>query len=223
MINKDTLLFGSFSRTAGNMGSMIFNTCFQYHNINAIYKSFSVNNIENAINAAKCLNFSGFAVSMPFKTEIIQYLDFTDEIVKKTNSCNTVINKNNVLYGYNTDYTSVKEYLINVYGNTTINNGHMYILGNGSYSRTVQFCCNELFIKYTIITRDNWDEIKNIKNSIIFNCTPEQCISYDRNSNFFIDCLNTSETGKILAKKQAAIQYKLYLNKEFPFEHVFEL
>tara|TARA_A100001015_G_C15000892_1_gene718453 strand:+ start:1512 stop:2165 length:654 start_codon:yes stop_codon:yes gene_type:complete len=214
-INKDTLLFGSFSIKAGSVGCKIFNTCFQYHNINAIYKSFSVKNIEEAINAAKCLNFSGFAVSMPFKTQIIKYLDYSDEIVNKTNSCNTVLIKNSKLFGFNTDYMSVMSYLENLNNSKKIN--EIYILGNGSYSGTVQICCKELKIKYNIIVRKDWDKIKNIKNSTIFNCTPVENIKIDH-TNYFINCINTSKTGQILAKKQASIQYKLYTDQDFPLK-----
>ena len=214
-INKNTLLFGSFSIKAGNVGCKLFNTCFQYHEINAIYKSFSIKNISDAIISAKCLNFSGFAVSMPFKTDIIQYLDEVDEIVKKTQSCNTVINKGSKLYGYNTDYTAVKSYLLDHLNDFTINK--IFILGNGSYSGTVQICCKELNIEFEVITRKNWYKIQSIKNGVFFNCTPVENIIFDP-TNLFIDCINTTETGKDLAKRQAAIQYKLYTGKEFPLK-----
>jgi shikimate dehydrogenase len=72
-IDKDTLLFGSFSEKAGNVGCLIFNKCFQYYKLNAIYKSFSIDNLHDAIISAKCLGFSGFAVSMPFKNKILTY------------------------------------------------------------------------------------------------------------------------------------------------------
>ena len=83
MINKDTLLFGSFSKKAGNNGCIIFNKCFLFYNINAIYKSFSIDKLDEAIISALCLKFSGFAVSMPYKSEIIPYLSEFDDIVKK--------------------------------------------------------------------------------------------------------------------------------------------
>jgi shikimate 5-dehydrogenase len=211
-INKDTLVFGSFSKKAGNVGCKIFNNAFKLHKINAIYKSFSVDNIEKAIQSAKFLNFSGFGISMPYKTEVIKYIDILDDNVIKTQSCNTIVNKNNILYGYNTDYIAVREFLIEFEYNKE---KFFFILGNGSYSKTVQICCKELDIKYKIITRDNWDAIKNIKNSTIFNCTPVTDIKFDKETNRFIDCINTTKTGYILAKKQAAIQYKIYTQLEF--------
>lgn len=210
MINKDTLFFGSFSKKAGNIGCIIFNKCFEYYNINAIYKSFSVNNLNDAVISARCLGFSGFAVSMPFKNEIISYLDKKDEIVEKTSSCNTVVIKNGKLEGYNTDYYSIYNYL-----DSLKIEKKMYILGNGSYSKNAQICCKELNIEFEIIMRENWNKILLIENSIIFNCTPAENIKF-HDSNIFIDCNINSESGKKLALKQASLQFELYTSLNFP-------
>ena len=210
MIDKNTKLYGSFSIKAGSVGCRIFNTSFKYDNINAIYKSFSIENIEDAVKSAKCLSFSGFAVSMPFKSQIIKFLDETDEIVKKVGTCNTVLIKDNRLIGYNTDYLAIESFLNNVNDLKFI-----YILGNGCYSKNVQYYCNQNNINFKIIDRKIWNEILSIKNSIIFNCTPVDDIKYDK-SNFFIDCINTSNTGNKLAKLQASIQYKIYTGLKFP-------
>lgn len=210
-INKDTKIYCSFSKSAGNVGCHLFNTSFQYYNIDAIYKSFSVNNIYDAIQAAKCLQFSGFAISMPFKKEIIKYLDYYDDIVNKTQSCNTVLIKDSKLYGYNTDYYAIKEYLELYHSNTK----NLYILGNGGYSHTLQQYCIENNIQFTIITRANWTIINTIKDSVIFNCTPVSSIEID-NTNNYIDCINTTPSGKKLALMQAKIQFKLYTSLEFP-------
>jgi shikimate 5-dehydrogenase len=211
MINKDTLLFGSFSKKAGNIGCIIFNKSFLHYNINAIYKSFSINNLSEAIISAKCLGFSGFAVSMPYKKEIIPYLNSFNEIVKKTESCNTVIIKNGELIGFNTDYYSIYDCLLN----TKIDDKTLFILGNGAYSRNVEICCQELKINYQIITRENWNKIILIQNAVIFNCTPVENITYDL-TNIFIDCNINTVTGKKLALKQASIQFEIYTDYKFP-------
>lgn len=211
LLTKDTLLYGSFSKKAGNLGCKLFNTSFQYYDINAIYKSFSIESIHDAVISAKCLGFSGFAVSMPFKVDVIRYLDDLDEIVRKTNSCNTVVIRDSKLYGYNTDYLSVYEFL-----NSKLDTiSFLYILGNGGYSSTVQSCCKDLHIEHEVITRSNWNKIETLRYSTIFNCTPVETIPVD-STNYFIDCINTTPTGKLLAMKQAAIQFKLYTNREFP-------
>jgi shikimate 5-dehydrogenase len=202
-INKDTLLFGSFSQKAGNVGCVFFNHWFHHYKIDAIYKSFTIHHLEDAILSAKTLGFSGFAVSMPYKTKIILYLDEIDDIVKKTNSCNTVLLKDGKLWGYNTDYYSIFEYL------RDIENNKIFILGNGAYSKNVQICCLDLGKSFEIITRELWHTIELIENSVIFNCTPVENIEFNH-SNIFIDCINTTPTGKILANKQASLQFALY-------------
>ena len=206
IVNKDTLLFGSFSKKAGNVGCLFFNTEFKKRNINAIYKSFSVESIKEAVSAAKCLNFSGFAVSMPFKLEVVKYLDIIDTSVAKTGACNTVIIKDSKLYGYNTDYNSIIHFISNYKKPIHF----LYILGNGGYSKTVQACCQELNIQFYLITRDIWDTLSSIHDSIIFNCTPLENIDI-HHTNDYIDCINTTDTGSILAKRQAELQFELYM------------
>ena len=205
-INKDTRIFCSFSKKAGNVGCLFFNNEFKKRDIDAIYKSFSVESIKDAISAAKCLQFSGFAISMPYKIEVLNYLDDSDITVKKTGSCNTVVLKDSKLYGYNTDYLSIKHFL-ELY---SIKIPFLYILGSGGYSRSVQACCQDMNIPFKVITRENWNEIETIVNSVIFNCTPLENISIS-NTNNFIDCIVASETGSILAKKQAELQLEIYI------------
>jgi shikimate 5-dehydrogenase len=112
-INKDTKIFGSFSLNAGNNGNIFFNNNFQNYNIDAIYKSFSIENIENAVKAARCLNFCGFAVSMPFKKEVINFVDDVSDEVKEIGACNTIVNNNGKLIAYNTDYIGVRQIIKN--------------------------------------------------------------------------------------------------------------
>ena len=68
---------------------------------------------------------------------------------------------------------------------------------------------------YEFITRTDWNELDDIKDSVIYNCTPVENIKVD-GSNKFIDCIVTTETGKKLAAIQASHQFKLYTGLEFP-------
>tara|TARA_Y100000296_G_scaffold75737_1_gene95704 strand:- start:17 stop:661 length:645 start_codon:yes stop_codon:yes gene_type:complete len=208
-INRDTLFYGSFAKEAGNMGCKLFNFSFSYHGLNAIYKSFSVNNIKDAVFSAKTLNMNGFAVTMPFKTEILNYVDKKTESVEKIGAANTVINKDGQLEAHNTDYFAAETILKN------LEDDYLYILGKGGYSKAVQYAAKILNIPHETVTRKNWNDIKHIKNSTIYNCTPVENIKYDK-SNQFIDCVLTSTTGKKLALLQASRQFELYTGLEFP-------
>ena len=213
MINKDTQIYCSFAKKAGNVGCKLFNSAFNYYGIDAIYKSFSVNNIEDAVNVVKTLNIKGFAVTMPFKVKVIKYLDETDSSVLCIGAVNTVINDNGYLIGYNTDYLAAKEVLDECLG------VDLYILGTGGYSRAVRQAAEELGYKPNIISRNNWDDIKDIRDSIIYNCTPLENIKV-HDSNDFIDCIVSTETGKRLSWIQAYHQFKLYTGKELPIRSI---
>ena len=78
-INKDTEIYCSFAETAGNTGCQMMNTSFYYYGLNKIYKSFSVSNIEEAVNAVKTLNIKGFAITMPYKTQVLNFVDECDD------------------------------------------------------------------------------------------------------------------------------------------------
>ena len=207
MINKDTKVYCSFAKTAGNLGCRLFNTAFNHHGINSIYKSFSVNDIKKAVESVRTLDIKGFAVSMPFKTKVVPLCsDWTDDVTS-IGAANTVINENGRLIAHNTDYLAAKTILDECLGID------LYILGDGGYSAAVQVAARDLGYTPNIINRDNWNTIKDIKDSIIFNCTPVENIEVD-DSNDFIDCIVSTPSGKRLSWLQASHQFKLYTNEE---------
>ena len=200
LIDKDTKIFCSFSINPGNNGCVFFNEKFKQNNINAIYKSFFSDNIKKSIEAVKTLGISGFAVSMPFKIEILNYVDQVDEIAKTIGSCNTVINKGGKLIAYNTDWIGIKNYLLQTKIPSSV-----LLAGNGGFSRAAQFTFDKMKIPFDIITRKNWSDLQN-SDRTIFNATP---IKID-NKNNLIDARPTEYEGKIIARLQAEEQFKLY-------------
>lgn len=203
MIDKDTLIYGSFALEAGNNGCNMFNPIFERLKINAIYKSFSVTNIEKAMDAAKTLNFRGFAITMPFKKDALKYVDHISEDTKLIGATNTIINNDGKLTAYNTDYLAAKQYL------EKYKNKQVIILGDGGYSAAVQHAVKILGFDYKLITRKNWNLISIFEDSIIYNTTPVTNIKLHK-SNIFIDCNITTISGYELSKIQAEYQFELY-------------
>ena len=200
LIDKDTKIFCSFSINPGNNGCVFFNEKFKQNNVNALYKSFFSDNIKKSVEAVKTLGISGFAVSMPFKIEILNYVDQVDEIAQTIGSCNTVINKGGKLIAYNTDWIGIENYLLQTKIPSSV-----LLAGNGGFSRAAQFTFDKMKIPFDIITRKNWSDLQN-SDRTIFNATP---IKID-NKNNLIDARPTEYQGKIIARLQAEEQFKLY-------------
>lgn len=200
-INKDTKIYCSFSTSPGNNGCIYFNKKFQENNINAIYKSFYSDDIEKSIQAVKTLGIAGFAVSIPFKLEVLQYVDEVSEDVKQIGAANTIINNNGYLKAYNTDWLGVSKYILE-------NVDFLSILGNGGFSKAVQHMCIKRNIPYQVITRKDWGKVYNLE-GYIFNATPIGIVT----NGHLIDGRPFTNQGKIIAELQAEEQFKLYINE----------
>ena len=210
-IDKDTEIYCSFAEKAGNTGCQMMNTAFFYYGLNKIYKSFSVNNIEEAVNSVRTLDIKGFAITMPYKVDVLKYVDEMDDSVKEIGASNTVLNKNGKLSAYNTD-----SYAAMIYLELFDNKKPLYIIGNGGYAKAVKWGAKQNNFNVENITRDNWDELFDIKNSVVYNCTPIDITDWIDKSNDFINCLVTTQTGFDLASMQASKQFELYTGLEFP-------
>ena len=62
------------------------------------------NDLQNAVQAIKILGINGIIVGDPYKGEIIRYLDDVDEPATMIGGVNTVVNKNGMLKGFNTEW-----------------------------------------------------------------------------------------------------------------------
>jgi shikimate dehydrogenase len=203
MINTETKIYGSFSTNPGNNGNVFFNNAFKKYGINAIYKSFYSNDIEKTIQSVKHLGFSGFALSSPHKVNVIDFLDIVDNTVKEIGSCNTVILNNNELIGYNTDWIAVHQVLPE-----SLN--HLTIVGDGGFSKSVQYVCKIRNLSFDIIRRTELDKLRNVE-EYVFNATPIEVST----NGILIDGRPTTTIGKQISKIQAIEQFKLYTGLDY--------
>lgn len=216
MINKDTKVCISMAESAGNFGCSIHNAAFKRMGLNFIYKSFSVakEDLEAAVDGIRAFGIRGSGVTMPYKISVLPLVDVLSEEVIEVGASNTIVNDNGVLTAYNTDAYSSYEFLKNIKSRDNI-----YILGNGGFSRAVQYSARKLFNNVSVIERKDWPDIRDINSGVIFNCTPVEKIIVNDDA-LFIDCIISSNDGKKLSLLQASRQFSLYTGKEFPFDYI---
>lgn len=80
--------------------------------------------------------FAAINVTIPYKKDVIPYLDEMDEHAKAIGAVNTIVNTNGKLKGYNTDFTGFL-YMVKKH-NVHMANKKVLIIGNGGASAAIQ-------------------------------------------------------------------------------------
>lgn len=104
---------------------------------NYVYSAWSVEpkNLKSAIDGVRALGIKGINVTAPHKIEVMKYVDVVDDTAKKLSSVNTVVNRDGVLYGYNTDADGFCMSLDKA--GIEIKNSRILIIGAGGVVRPV--------------------------------------------------------------------------------------
>lgn len=81
------------------------NAAFEALNLDYVFLAFKVKSagVADAVNGMRALSIRGLNVTMPHKTTVINYLDRVDLSAQIVNSVNTILNKESLLFGFNTD------------------------------------------------------------------------------------------------------------------------
>lgn len=146
--------FGLIGKSLGHSYSKLYfetkwknDQCFD-----CSYNLYELNTIEELsklLNTEK--NLEGLNVTIPFKTEVIPFLDELSPVATEIQSVNCIRIKNGQSIGHNTDAVAFFESL-----DTFLDpdfNGDALILGNGGASKSVQWALKSRQINYTLISR----------------------------------------------------------------------
>jgi len=143
LLDRNTKILGVTGGHAENsLSKYMHNGNFKGDNLNYIYVPFKTQEKELPLfmeNFRK-FNFAGAAVTIPHKIDIMNYLDSVEDTAKKIGAVNTVVNKDGILKGYNTDCAgSVKALSIK----TDIKGKHVLLLGAGGAARAIGYGLKE--------------------------------------------------------------------------------
>jgi shikimate dehydrogenase len=156
-----------------------FKNKFETNKLECSYNNFDLETIEDFEELKNTTQLSGLNVTIPYKQEVIPYLDAIDSEAQEIGAVNTIKIKNGKLTGYNTDHfgfeNSLKPHLKPHHKNALI-------LGTGGASKAVAFALKKLGIPFEYVSRSQSPAVKYTyellskkgigEYQIIINCTP---------------------------------------------------
>ncbi|MCR5278783.1 MAG: shikimate dehydrogenase [Lachnospiraceae bacterium] len=168
-------------------------------------------------------DFRGINVTIPYKEQVIPYLDYVDPAAARIGAVNTIVNKNGKLRGYNTDYYGMKA-LLNKH-KMSLRDKHVLILGTGGTSKTAYQVAKDLGAsKITKVSRKESPEAvsyvtasKMDDTEFIINTTPvgmypnmdasPMDISCFHNLEGVVDCIyNPYNTDLVLQAREMGVK-----------------
>jgi len=186
MIDAKTWVYGIIGHPVSHsLSPIIQNLAFCYHKINAVYLAFDVTDLASALAGIRGLGIKGISVTIPHKMAIIPFLDKLDELAENVSAVNTVVNKDGLLIGYNTDCLGA---MLALKEKADISRKDYVILGAGGAARAIGFALKKEGANITIINRTyekgevlanalgakclHWNKIKEVATYGLINTTP---------------------------------------------------
>ena len=151
MIDAQTELYGVIGNPVHHsLSPMIHNRAFQRLGWNAVYLAFEVKNVEEALRGVRGLGVRGVSVTIPFKTEVVPFLNAVEGVAKKIGAVNTIINRGGRLIGYNTDCDGALEALEE---KMDLGQKRVVLLGAGGAARAMGFGLKERGLPLIVVNR----------------------------------------------------------------------
>ena len=123
---------------AHSLSPAIHNAAFQFLDLDFIYMAFPVEDVKGALEGMRAIeNFRGMSVTIPHKTEVMNYVDEISEVDRSIGSINTIIHENGKLIGLGTDGTGALKALVD--NGVEIDGKNILMLGAGGAARAISF------------------------------------------------------------------------------------
>jgi shikimate dehydrogenase len=167
--------------------------------VNANYANFPIPSIESfAALWKENSNLEGLNVTIPYKKEVIPFLQHSSAVVQEIHACNCIRKFNNELYGYNTDVIGFEKSLLPF---LEPHHTHALILGTGGAAAAVQWVLQKLNIQFQLVSRKGNAIDGNTleENTLEKNAEMKSSISYEQLNKSLVEShtliINTSPVG----------------------------
>lgn len=145
---------------------------------NTKYRNFDIPSLDLLPEVFDTDNLKGMNVTIPYKEDVISYLDGLNPIANEIGAVNTIQFKNGKRIGYNTDAIGFQNSL-----QPLLKEHHKkaLILGTGGASKAIDFVLKSLEIESVKVSRNpqsnqiSYEDINQVildEHTIIINCTP---------------------------------------------------
>lgn len=151
--------------------------------------------------------FKAINVTIPYKQDVIPFLDWISDEAKSINAVNTIVNRDGKLYGYNTDFYGLKSLIERE--NVSLKGKKVAILGSGGTSNTAKAVAESMGAEI----------IKKISRN-----KKEGYITYEELYESFSECeviINTTPCGMFPNIGVAAVDLNKFLKLEAVFDAVY--
>lgn len=115
------------------------------------YVPFAVTDVEGAVRGMRALGIRGLGVSMPYKQEVMRYIDALDPVAARIGAVNTLVNDGGAITGHNTDWIGAARALEEV---TSLAGRRVLLLGAGGAARAIAFGLRERGASVIVANRD---------------------------------------------------------------------
>jgi shikimate dehydrogenase len=146
----------------------------------------NIKDIEDFIHGVRAMKIHGVSCTIPHKIAVMPFLDKIDNVAKKIGAVNTIVNEDEKLVGYNTDWLGIRtplEKLVKLEGKTVA------LIGAGGAARGAAYAITASGAKLSVYNRTvekaeeiakefggnafRLDRLENVQNvDIIINTTP---------------------------------------------------
>lgn len=203
---------------------------FEELSIKGYYHLFELKkeDLKTALYGLKVLGSKGVNVTIPYKVDIMEYLDCISDEAKKIEAVNTICFKDHKTIGYNTDYYGFGMMLEK--NNVDVKNKKAVVLGTGGASKAViQYLVDNKIKEVSIVSRDiykarekykgfqliEYNQIKDLEGySLIINCTPCGMYPNIKNSPVNRENLGMFETAVDLVYNPQETLFLRYAKEE---------
>lgn len=142
-ITGETTVYGIIGRPVHHsMSPEMHNAAFRELGLDCVYIPLPTSNVGAGVAGMKALGFKGVSVTIPYKRDVMEFIDVIDPVAQKIGAVNTLVVRekqgsgNREICGFNTDWIGANQTLEE---KISLRDSRVLIIGAGGSARAIGF------------------------------------------------------------------------------------